>query len=155
VIDDLITLHCDRTSFVASFSGPNLNLSLGCLFSRSALGRARSQAFLQHLHGDTLVLVLAAFRFAPDDRAGRHVLEHNGAVRLVPMLPAWPGAAHRQELHIIIVKHRLWRALIAHHGDRDGAAVHTTVAFCRRDTLPPVTAGLIRERRLCALAVDA
>lgn len=69
--------------------------------------------------------------------------------------PPGPGATHRQELYIIIVKHRLWRALIAHHGDRDGAAVHATVTFCRRDALPPVTASLIREHRLCTLAVDA
>lgn len=96
--------------------------------------------------------MLRPLGLAPNHQASRQVLDLNGRVTLVDVLPASPAAAARNDLQIGISERHLslcglWENRYGHR-----ASLHSAPLLSWRNALPAMTASLILEGLLGILA---
>lgn len=140
MIDDHTVSCLDRSHLVPSHARAYLLSSLlGSLFlGFPFLGLLEFGA--EDRKGCLPIVVLAFALFAADGDTRWYVLEDNGSVGLVAMLPSWSTSTSEGFFKVTLpnVDFRLMGLL--QHGNGHRGSVHSTTFFRGRHTLPTMTA---------------
>ena len=153
MIDDRVALYGDRPAFIAALAAADLPSPIIGALGMRAPDELLMKPRAQDREGGLLVVALRAFGLATHDEAARNVADLDGAIGLLQMLSAASGRATGRDYELVRIEPRqLDLARLVE--DRDGyrAGLDAPALVVRRNALPTVTAGFIRERFANALA---